>query len=260
MCAIVNGLAAYGGFIPFGATFLNFIGYALGAVVLSALSEFRTLYIFTHDSPGLGEDGPTHQPIDKYAVCRTIPNLLFIRPADGNETSGAYCAAIENTRHPSVLSLTRQNVPHIDGSSIEGVLKGAYVTKHYPSNEGASELILVGTGSELHLCVLAAQKLDFRTTVVSFPCWELFEKQTEEYKLSVFPEGVPVLSIEAGVTFGWQKYAHASIGIDSFGLSAPYEKIFAHFGITAENLIEKAHKVRNYYKGNKAPSLIKKPF
>eukprot|EP01091_Cochliopodium_minus_P016991 TRINITY_DN653_c1_g1_i2.p1 TRINITY_DN653_c1_g1~~TRINITY_DN653_c1_g1_i2.p1 ORF type:complete len:677 (-),score=222.50 TRINITY_DN653_c1_g1_i2:43-2073(-) len=258
MCAIQNGLAAYGGFIPFGATFLNFIGYAFGAVILSALSEFRTLYIFTHDSPGLGEDGPTHQPVDKYAMCRSLPNLLFMRPCDGNETSGCYALALENNRSPTVLSLTRQNVPHLEGTSIDGCYKGAYVLKNY--GEGKPELILVGSGSEVHLCVGAAQKLNFPTSVVSFPCWEIFEKQSEEYKLSVFPEGVPVLSIEAGVTLGWSKYAHASIGIDSYGLSGPYEKIFQHFGITVENLVEKSLKVREFYKGKQAPSLIKKPF
>ena len=121
MCAISNGISAYGGFLPFGATFLNFIGYALGAVVLSALGDFPVLHIFTHDSPGLGEDGPTHQPVDKYAVSRAVPNLLFIRPADGNEVSGAYAAYLQNPRSPAVLSLTRQNVPHLDGTSIEGV-------------------------------------------------------------------------------------------------------------------------------------------
>lgn len=247
MAAICNGMAGYGGFIPFGATFFNFISYALGAVRLSALSKHQVLYIMTHDSIGLGEDGPTHQPIETLAGIRALPNLLSLRPADGNEVSGAYLAALENKDRPSVLILCRQNLPHLVGSSLEKSMKGAYVLSDSP----APSVVLVGTGSEVHIAVNAAALLTsegISVRVVSMPCWELFEDQTQAYKESVFPAGVPVVSVEAMTTLGWGKYAHVALGLDTFGMSAPAAQIYEKVGLTAAVIAAKTKNVITYYK------------
>eukprot|EP01118_Nematostelium_gracile_P005662 TRINITY_DN1800_c0_g1_i2.p1 TRINITY_DN1800_c0_g1~~TRINITY_DN1800_c0_g1_i2.p1 ORF type:complete len:259 (-),score=96.97 TRINITY_DN1800_c0_g1_i2:59-835(-) len=256
MAAICNGLAAYGGIIPYGATFLNFIGYAMGAVRLSAISELGVIYVMTHDSIFLGEDGPTHQPIETLPMLRALPHLLLIRPADGNETSGAYASAIENRHRPSVLALSRQALPNLKGTSIEGVSKGAYIV----SDVEKPNIILVGTGSELHLATGAAEKLtDAKVRVVSFPSWELFEDQTEEYRKSVFPEGVPVLAVEAASVFGWERYAHSVIGMRGFGASAPLKDLQTHFGFTVDNVVKKAKQLLEYYSKHPVP-LLGSPF
>jgi len=252
MSAICNGLAAYGCIIPFCSTFLNFIGYAYGAVVLSALSHSRVLYVFTHDSIFLGEDGPTHQPIEKYTLCRATPNLHFFRPGDANEVSAAYISAIRSLHTPTVMSLTRQNVPNLEGTSIEGALKGGYIIADKPK----PDIILVATGSELHLI---AQARDINARVVSMPCWELFDAQPEEYRKSVFPSGIPVLSVEAGATTAWSKYAHASIGIDTFGASGTGEQLAKHFGLTVENVLDKANQTIAFYKGKHVDSRLDVP-
>jgi len=260
MAAILNGLAAYGAVIPFGATFLNFISYALGAVRLSALSEERVLYIMTHDSIGLGEDGPTHQPIETLASLRALPNINVIRPADGNEVSAAYVTALESTNTPTVICLTRQNICQLPGSSIEKALRGAYVLDNDPAEP---QIVLVGTGSEVEICLDAAAalaKLSLQARVVSMPSWELFDAQPESYRQSVFPVGVPVLSVEALSTFGWQKYAHTQVGMSTFGASAPYKQVYKHFGITSENVAEKAQLTITYYRTHPVPNLVEKPF
>jgi transketolase len=259
MAAICNGLHAYGGLIPFGATFFNFISYALGAVRLSAISKHQVLYIMTHDSIGLGEDGPTHQPIETLAGIRALPNLLSLRPADGNETSGCYLAALQNKSRPSVLILTRQNLPHLQGSTIEKTLKGAYVLQDVAS----PKLCFVASGSEVSLAVDTAALLakdGIACQVVSMPCMELFEEQSLDYKRSVFPVGVPVVSIEAMSTFGWHKYAHVCCGIDRFGMSAPYLKIYERLGLTPTAIATKAKKVIEYYAGKVAEDKIGNPF
>jgi len=185
MAAVCNGLEAYGGFIAYGSTFLNFIGYAMGSVRLSAISHFGVLYIMTHDSIGLGEDGPTHQPINSLMMIRAMPNILLLRPADGNEVSGAYAVAIENRRRPSVICLSRQTVPNLKGTSIERVYKGAYVLSD--SSNGKPQIILAATGSEVSLCFEAAALLkNVNVRVVSMPSWELFREQSADYQLSVF--------------------------------------------------------------------------
>jgi len=254
MAAICNGLAAYGGFIPFCATFLNFIGYAFGAVTLSALSQLQVIYVFTHDSIGLGEDGPTHQPTEKFLFCRGTPGLYFYRPCDGNETAAAYVGAISHRHNPSVLALSRQNLPALPGTSVEGALKGAY-TIHDPA-EGKPEVILVSTGSEVSLCAEAVAKLpDKKVRIVSMPCWELFDEQSEAYRSEVFIPGVPVVSIEAGSTIGWSKYAHAAIGIDGWGHSGPYKDVYAKLGITTEKLVEKVHQTLAFYAQHPVPIL-----
>jgi transketolase len=258
MAAVLNGLSAYGFFIPFGSTFLNFLGYALGSFTLSALSGFQVLYIFTHDSIGLGEDGPTHQSVEKFMLCRETPNVLFFRPADGLETTAAYIAAIRNTHGPTLLALSRQNLPQNNGSSIEGALKGAYILS---DSQGTPDVILTATGSEVEIAVAAAAKItDLKVRVVSFPSWELFEKQSQEYKESVFTQGVPVLSIEAGTIMGWQRYAHASIGMTTFGASAPAPQLYKKFGITADNTVEKAHKLVEFHKTHPIAHLLQRPF
>ncbi|KAI8594016.1 Transketolase, thiamine diphosphate binding domain-containing protein [Geranomyces variabilis] len=258
MAAICNGIAAYGASIPFGATFFNFISYALGAVRLSALSHEQVLYIMTHDSIGLGEDGPTHQPIETLAEMRAMPNILNFRPADGNETSGSYLVALEARDRPSVLILTRQNLPHLEGSEIEKVRKGAYVLQ----DQEKAEICFVATGSEVSLAVDTAAELakeGIKARVVSMPCWELFEEQSLEYKMSVFPDGLPVISIEAMSTFGWDRWAHVCIGIDSFGASGPYKDLYKKFGLVPEVIVQKAKKTLAYYKDRKPDSKLRHP-
>ncbi|KAI9091828.1 Transketolase, thiamine diphosphate binding domain-containing protein [Phlyctochytrium arcticum] len=259
MAAICNGLSAYGALIPFGATFFNFISYALGAVRLSALSKHQVLYIMTHDSIGLGEDGPTHQPIETLACMRAMPNILNFRPADGNEVSGSYLVALEAHDRPSVLILTRQNLPHLVGSGVEKVRKGAYVLQ---GGEGKNEVIFVATGSEVSLAVDAAAELakdGINARVVSMPCWELFEEQSIEYQESVFPAGIPVISIEAMSTMGWAKWAHVSLGIDTFGASGPYKELYKKFGLVPDVVATKAKKVIEFYKNTKPESKIRHP-
>ncbi|KAJ2779827.1 Transketolase [Coemansia javaensis] len=261
MAAICNGLAAYGAVLPFASTFLNFISYAAGASRLTALSHLRVLYIMTHDSIGLGEDGPTHQPIETLAMLRATPNYLNFRPADGNEVSGAYMAALQHAHRPSVLSLTRQNLPQLEGSSVEQTLKGGYTLATYGAGASgaAPDLLLVGTGSETSLAVDAAQLLSDRhglaVRVVSMPCLELFAQQPAEYRRSVLLPGVPAASVEALSTFGWHKYVHLPIGIDSFGASGPYVKLYEKFGLTPAAVADRALKLVAHYKGRAAPEL-----
>jgi transketolase len=245
MGAICNGLALDGsGLIPYGATFMCFTDYMRAAIRLSALSEAGVIYIMTHDSIALGEDGPTHQPVEHLAALRVIPDLLVIRPADGNETSGAYKVAIQNRTRPSILALSRQTLPNLPGTSIEGVTKGAYILA---DSEGTPDLILIGTGSETQLCVKAAEQLQGegkKVRVVSMPSWELFEEQDQQYRESVLPKAVTKrLAVEAGVSFGWCKYTGsegASISIETFGSSAPGKVCMEKFGFTVDNVIAKA--------------------
>lgn len=246
MGAICNGMALYGaGLIPYGATFLVFTDYMRNAIRLSALSEAGVIWVMTHDSVALGEDGPTHQPVEHIASLRMIPQLTVIRPADGNETSGAYKIAIEHRHSPTLLALSRQNLPNLEGSSIEAVGKGAYILSD--NSDGTPDLILIGTGSETHLCVNAAEALRSegkKVRVVSMPTWEMFEKQDEAYKESVFPKAVTKrLVVEAGTSFGWHRYIGTEgdiISVDTFGVSCPGEVALEKFGFTVENVIAKA--------------------
>lgn len=247
MFAIMNGLASYGGIIPYGGTFLNFLTYGWGAARLSAISHLRVIYVMTHDSIGLGEDGPTHQPIETLALTRATPNMLTFRPADGNETSGTYLAAIQNVTRPSIIALSRQNLPQLEGSSVEAVLKGAYVIK----TDENPEITFVATGSEVCIAVEASKTLaqkNIKSRVVSMPCSELFDDQSAEYKKEVFPVGVPVISIEALGTFGWDRYSHAHIGLTTFGQSGKAEDLYKFFKITPEHAVAKAEKVIGHFK------------
>ncbi|WFD21552.1 transketolase [Malassezia equina] len=247
MGAIMNGLHAYGLHIPTAGTFLNFVTYAWGAVRLSSLSHFQVIWVATHDSIGLGEDGPTHQPIEVAAALRALPNMDYWRPADGNEVSAAYKVALESPTTPSVLSLTRQNLPHLDGSSIEKASQGGYVVMEVPD----AAITLVSTGSEVSICRDAAVKLNeqgIKARLVSLPCFSVFDKQPLDYRLSVLPSGHPILSVEAYSTLGWGKYAHVHHGINAFGVSAPYQQAYEHFHMTDKDVAEKAAKVVEYYK------------
>ena len=248
MAAILNGLAYHGsGLVPYGGTFLVFAGYAVGAIRLSALSELGVIYVFTHDSIGLGEDGPTHQPVETLASLRSIPNLLVIRPGDGNETSGAYQVAVTNRKRPTVLALSRQAMANQANSTAAAVAKGAYILE---DSDGTPELILIGSGTELDLCVKAAAVLrgeGHNVRVVSIPCVELFEEQNETYRESVLPASVRKrLVVEASSSFGWHKYSGFdgdTVSIDRFGASAPGPLVLEKFGFTVDNVVAKAKKL-----------------
>ncbi|NJN91319.1 MAG: transketolase [Leptolyngbyaceae cyanobacterium SL_5_14] len=245
MGAICNGIALHNsGLIPYCATFLVFTDYMRAAIRLSALSRAGVIYVMTHDSVALGEDGPTHQPVEHIAALRVIPNLTVMRPADGNETSGAYKVAVESRETPTLIALSRQNLPNLSGSSIEGTAKGAYILS---DSDGTPDLILIGTGGELHLCVDAAEQLrgeGRKVRVVSMPAWELFDAQDETYRESVLPKAVTKrLAVEAGSSFGWCRYLGVegrSISIDRFGASAPGEVCLEKFGYTVGNVVTQA--------------------
>ena len=245
MGAICNGIALHNsGLIPYGATFLVFTDYMRAAIRLSALTHAGSIWVMTHDSIALGEDGPTHQPIETIASLRAIPQLMVMRPADGNETSGAYKVAVERRHQPSLLALSRQNLPNLAGSSIDAVAKGAYILS---DSEGTPDIILIGTGGETYLCVGAAEQLraeGVKVRVVSMPCWELFDEQDEAYRESVLPKAVTKrLAVEAASSFGWCRYLGnegVMIGVDRFGVSAPGTIALEKFGFTVENVVGKA--------------------
>ena len=240
MGSVLNGMAVYGGVIPYGATFLVFADYMRPAVRLAALSHYPSIFIFTHDSIGLGEDGPTHQPVEHLTSLRLIPNLVVLRPADANETAQAWKVAIARRDGPTLLALTRQNVPTLDAGQVSNFSRGAYVLKDF----GKPEIILMASGSEVSLILEAAKKLADEgkgVRVVSFPSWELFEKQDEAYRESVLPKRIQKrLAVEAGSSLGWERYATSVIGIDRFGASAPAKVIFEKLGFTTANVVAKA--------------------
>jgi transketolase len=250
MGAAVNGMAMHGGVIPYGATFLIFSDYMRPAVRLSALSEYPSIWIFTHDSIGLGEDGPTHQPVEHLASLRAMPNLVVIRPADANETTEAWKVAVERRDGPTALVLTRQNVPTLDRSMFSPaseLRRGAYVLADFGEDE--PEIILMASGSEVSLVVEAAGSLaaeGVNVRVVSFPSWELFEAQDQAYRDQVLPPRVNRrLAVEAGVSQGWEKWVGEHGGVlaqESYGASSPGKVNFEKFGFTVANVIEKAQK------------------
>ncbi len=242
MGAVANGMALHGGALPVIGTFLVFSDYMRPAVRLAALSGAKTVFVWTHDSIGVGEDGPTHQPIEHLASLRAIPGLSVIRPADANETAQAWQIAVERDG-PTALVLTRQNVPVLDGTGRAGqVERGAYILINTP----APAVILLGTGSEVQCCTEAAALLaaeGIASTVVSMPSWDLFENQDEQYRSTVLPAGVPVLSVEAAAAFGWDRYADATVSLNRFGASGPGADLLAHFGFTAPAIAKAARKL-----------------
>jgi transketolase len=240
MGSSVNGMAAHGGVIPFGATFLVFSDYMRPAVRLSALSELKTIWVYTHDSVAVGEDGPTHEPVEHVMSLRIIPHLTVIRPADANETVEAWKAAL-SAREPVALILTRQDLPILDRSQAQGSLeKGGYILH---DTAGEPDVVLIATGSEVALAVAARTELAGRgimARVVSLPSWELFDRQESGYQTGVLgPDGTPRLSVEAGTTIGWTRYTGAkgrSVGIDSYGASGPGSKVLERFGFTVQHV------------------------
>lgn len=243
MGSLMNGIALTNGMIPYGGTFLIFSEYMRPPIRLAALMGIRPIYVFTHDSIGLGEDGPTHQPIEQFASLRSIPNITLIRPADANETAQAWKIAIEHKTGPVALALTRQKLPFIDRTkyaAAENTAKGAYILAE---NSPTPDIILIGTGSEVSLVINAYELLvkeNRKVRVVSMPSWELFERQSKEYRESVLPSTVKKrLAVEAGVELGWHKYASETITINTFGQSAPAEILFKEYGLTTEAVVNK---------------------
>lgn len=258
MAAIMNGISAFGAnYKAYGGTFLNFVSYAAGAVRLSALSGHPVIYVATHDSIGVGEDGPTHQPIETLAHFRAMPNLHVWRPADGNETSAAYKIALESKHTPSIIALSRQNLPQLEGSSVQKAMKGGYVLKEAKN----ADITLVGTGSEVSLAVDTAKVLaskGINARVVSLPDFLAFDQQPLDYRLSVLADGAPILSVEVLSTRSWGKYAHESLGIDSFGASGKAADVYKRFGFTPDAVASEAEKVVAYYKGQNVKSPLNK--
>ncbi|HEX8462489.1 MAG TPA: transketolase C-terminal domain-containing protein, partial [Segetibacter sp.] len=252
MGAILNGMATHTGVRVYGGTFLTFSDYMRGAIRLAALTEAPVTYVFTHDSIGVGEDGPTHEPVEQITSLRTVPNLTVIRPGDANETVEAWRIAMTRMKGPVALILSRQKLPSLDQSiypPASNVQKGAYIIE---DSEGTPDIILIGTGSELQLAMGAQQQLKkegVNARVVSMPSFELFEQQDDTYKESVFPKAVKKrVAVEAGVTMAWYKYVTSEgvvIGIDRFGESGNGEEVMKHFGFSVENVYNVAKKLLN---------------
>jgi transketolase len=249
----INGMAVHGGVIPFGGTFLIFSDYMRPAIRLSALSHYPSIWLYTHDSIGLGEDGPTHQPVEQLASLRAMPNLVVIRPADANEVTEAWKVAISRRNGPTALILTRQALPVLDRAiyaPANGLQKGAYVLADL--GDADPELILMASGSEVSLITAAGEQMageGVNIRLVSFPSWELFAEQDESYRLQVLPSGIKNrLSVEAGVAQGWERWLGElgeSISVERYGASAPYKTIFEHYGFTVDNVIQRAYQLIN---------------
>lgn len=247
MGAILNGLAAHGGVLPYGATFLIFSDYMRPPMRLASLMKLQVIYVFTHDSIALGEDGPTHQPVEQLVGLRSIPGFTVIRPADANETAAAWRVAIEHKNAPVALVLTRQKLPVLDPKKYsqisDGMRKGGYILADATEGE-QPDVILVASGSEVHLALDARKALlkdGIHARVVSLPSWNIFDRQTGEYRSEVFPKSIPVLAIEAGATLGWRSYVGPQIdviGVDRFGASAPGERVYREYGFTVDNVRE----------------------
>jgi transketolase len=249
MAAVMNGIALHGGHIPYGGTFLTFSDYSRNAIRMAALMRRRVIHVFTHDSIGLGEDGPTHQSIEHAASLRLIPNLQVWRPADTEETAVAWQHALSHAGGPSALLLSRQNLPFLAKAAPGDIVKGAYVVAE-PAAAGLkkkAQAVIIATGSEVALALQAQAelaKLKIAVRVVSVPCTNLFDRQAPAYKKTVLPPGLPRVAVEAGVTDGWWKYGCAAVvGIDRYGESAPGPALFRFFHLTAQNVADTVRKV-----------------
>jgi transketolase len=243
MSAAMNGMALHGGVIPYGGTFLVFTDYARPAIRLSAIQQVRVIYVMTHDSIGLGEDGPTHQPVEHLQSLRAMPGVLVMRPADTLETAECWELALKETSRPSVLALTRQNLPAVRHDASENLCaRGAYRLRAATADR---LVVLVATGSEVELAIKVAEALEGQgigADVVSMPCTELFDEQPESYRADILADDALRVSIEAGTTFGWERYTKADglrIGLDHFGASAPAEVLFEEFGFSVEAIVPK---------------------
>jgi transketolase len=253
MGAILNGMALHGGVLPYGSTFLIFSDYMRPAIRLAALMKLHVIYVFTHDSIALGEDGPTHQPVEHLSSLRAMPGLTVIRPADPNEVAEAWKIAVQHQEGPVALMMTRQAVPVIDRtqfSPAEGLSRGAYILAD--SAPHPPQVILIATGSEVHLALEAYEKLragSIRVRVVSMPSWELFERQPRDYRDQVLPPEITArVSVEAGASHGWPRYtgwAGEAIGIDHFGASAPGKVLLEKFGFTPDNIVSRVKELLN---------------
>lgn len=253
MGGILNGLALHGGVHPYGATFLIFSDYMRPSIRLAALSHAPVTYVFTHDSVGLGEDGPTHQPIEHLASLRAIPNLRVVRPSDANETALAWRLALEHRNGPTALVLSRQNLPVLDRSVLgaaEGALRGGYVLAEAAGGADAVQILLLATGSEVAVALEAREVLEragVGTRVVALPCWEIFAEQDRGYRDAVLPPGVTArVAVEAAVSMGWERWVGtrgAVVAIDRFGASAPGPRALAELGITAARVVEEAERL-----------------
>ena len=271
MGGIVNGIACHGGFLPFAATFLTFSDYMRGSVRLAALSGLHVVYVWTHDSVGLGEDGPTHQPVEHYAALRAIPNLWFVRPGDANEAAAAWALGVERTEGPTALALTRQKLPTFGATAAlarDGVRRGGYVLRAASSEagDGMPDLIVIATGSELQLAMGAADALEaegISTRVVSLPCWEAFEAEDPAYREAVLPAAVRKrVGVEMGVSLGWERWTGdegAIIALDHFGASAPAATILEHFGFTVERVAAVGRAVVREGLHGRVPTLVGSP-
>lgn len=243
MSAIMNGIALHGGLVPFGATFLMFSEYARNALRMAALMKIQSIFVYTHDSIGLGEDGPTHQPVEQIPTLRMIPNMAVWRPCDAVESAVSWAQAIERKEGPSTLIFSRQGLPHQTrtDAQIADIAKGGYILKDC---DGTPDAIIIGTGSEVQLATGAAEALSGKKVrVVSMPSTNLFDAQDEAYQRSVLTKGVPTVAVEAAVTDAWFKYADAVVGIDHFGESAPADQLFKEFGFTVENVVKAVESV-----------------
>jgi transketolase len=263
MCAMVNGMAVHGGVIPYGSTFFNFVDYAKPAVRIAAIMKSHSIFVFTHDSIALGEDGPTHQPIEQLMMLRAVPNLIDLRPADANETAAVWKVALE-AKAPSFMALSRQDLPVLDAAKLNvmaGVAKGAYIVEPGGEKGGdAPKLLIVATGAELWPALEAAKRLsaeDTPTRVVSMPSWRLFEQQSEAYKASIFPDHLPKLAVEAGAPLGWWKWVgrHGDvIGLERFGASSPGATVLKELGFSADSVYARAKKLLEKYEKETASS------
>lgn len=250
MAGIMNGMAIYGGVIPYGGTFMVFSDYLRPSLRIAAISKVNPIYVFTHDSIGLGEDGPTHQPVEQAAALRSIPGFVYLRPADANETTEAWKLALEHKGRPVGIVLTRQKLTIFDRTkyaATENVKYGAYTIK---DSDGEPELILLSSGSEVEIAISAAEELDslgIKTRVVNFVSWEIFDAQSDEYKESVLPSNIKSrISIEAAIKMGWEKYVGLDgdyISLETYGASAPYQTLYEKYGFTVENIVEKGKKL-----------------
>ena len=257
MHAIANGIAAYGfkGLVPFISTFLVCLQNAFPALRIASIDKLRVISVVTYDSIGAGEEGTTYQNVENFAMIRALPNTVLMRPADLLEVGACYTYAFTSDSRPVIIALSKQNTANMEGGSFDGALKGGYIRKKVDN----PKLVIASTGTELTIAFNALKMISFPVQIVSIPCMKAFNEQSIEYKRSCFPYGVPVLSVEAGVSFGWLKYSHKHCGIETFGMSAPSQDIYKHFSLTPEDVAEKAKMLVEYYNDVEVPDLLGRP-